>query len=85
MFNVARYLTDSLRGPVLQTLRRGHEVPEFDGTDGRDGRDGWTVTKNVKARAGVVLPDTIHETRYALAVRFGALDPEGSLSGNERH
>ena len=36
--NVARYLTDSLRGPVLQTLRRAHEV--FDGTDGRDGTDG---------------------------------------------
>ena len=27
-----------------------------------------------------------HQTRAcALAVRFGALDPEGSLSGNERH
>ena len=38
VFNVARYLTDSLRGPVLQTLRRAHEVREFDGTDGRDGR-----------------------------------------------
>ena len=24
-------------------------------------------------------------SRYALAVRFGALDPEGSLSGNEHH
>ena len=35
VFNVARYLTDSLRGPVLQTLRRAHEVREFDGT-------GWT-------------------------------------------
>ena len=51
LFNVARYLTDSLRGPVLQTLRRAHEVREFDGT-GRDGRDGtgWTdgtVTKSV--------------------------------------
>ena len=34
IFNVARYLTDSLRGPVLQTLRRAHEVREFDGTDG---------------------------------------------------
>ena len=31
VFNVARYLTDSLRGPVLQTLRRAHEVREFDG------------------------------------------------------
>ena len=31
LFNVARYLTDSLRGPVLQTLRRAHEVREFDG------------------------------------------------------
>ena len=41
LFNVARYLTDSLRGPVLQTLRRAHEVREFDGTDGRDGT-GWT-------------------------------------------
>ena len=40
LFNVARYLTDSLRGPVLQTLRRAHEVREFDGTDGRVGRDG---------------------------------------------
>ena len=40
LFNVARYLTDSLRGPVLQTLRRAHEVREFDGTDGRDGLDG---------------------------------------------
>ena len=42
LFNVARYLTDSLRGPVLQTLRRAHEVREFDGTgrDGTDGRDG---------------------------------------------
>ena len=39
VFNVARYLTDSLRGPVLQTLRRAHEVREFDGT-GRDGTDG---------------------------------------------
>ena len=37
VFNVARYLTDSLRGPVLQTLRRAHEVREFDGTDGLDG------------------------------------------------
>ena len=28
-----------------------------------------------------------HQTRAlrALAVKFGALDPEGSLSGNERH
>ena len=27
-----------------------------------------------------------HQTRAcALAVRFGALDPEGSLSGNEQH
>ena len=42
VFNVARYLTDSLRGPVLQTLRRAHEVREFDGTDGTDGRDGRT-------------------------------------------
>ena len=43
LFNVARYLTDSLRGPVLQTLRRAHEVREFDGTgrDGRDGTDGY--------------------------------------------
>ena len=41
VFNVARYLTDSLRGPVLQTLRRAHEVREFDGTDGRDGWDGY--------------------------------------------
>ena len=41
VFNVARYLTDSLRGPVLQTLRRAHEVREFDGT-GRVGRvDGY--------------------------------------------
>ena len=40
VFNVARYLTDSLRGPVLQTLRRAHEVREFDGTDGTDGLDG---------------------------------------------
>ena len=40
VFNVARYLTDSLRGPVLQTLRRAHEVREFDGT-GWTGRDGW--------------------------------------------
>ena len=24
-------------------------------------------------------------SRYALAVRFGALDPEGNLSGNEQH
>ena len=38
LFNVARYLTDSLRGPVLQTLRRAHEVREFDGTGGT----GWT-------------------------------------------
>ena len=42
VFNVARYLTDSLRGPVLQTLRRAHEVREFDGTDGRTGRTGRT-------------------------------------------
>ena len=34
--NVARYLTDSLRGPVLQTLRRARKR-EFDGTEGRDG------------------------------------------------
>ena len=34
VFNVARYLTDSLRGPVLQTLRRARKR-EFDGTDGR--------------------------------------------------
>ena len=39
LFNVARYLTDSLRGPVLQTLRRAHEVREFDGM-GRVGRMG---------------------------------------------
>ena len=26
---------------------------------------------------------TPSNSRYALAVRFGALDPEGSLSGNE--
>ena len=37
LFNDAGYLTDSLWGPVLQTLRRAHEVREFDGT-GRDGR-----------------------------------------------
>ena len=43
VFNVARYLTDSLRGPVLQTLRPAHEVREFDGT----GRTGRTVTKSV--------------------------------------
>ena len=44
LFNVARYLTDSLRGPVLQTLRRAHEVREFDGTDGRtDGTDTKSV------------------------------------------
>ena len=36
VFNVARYLTDSLRGPVLQTLRRARKR-EFDGTDGTDG------------------------------------------------
>ena len=30
VFNVARYLTDSLRGPVLQTLRRARKR-EFDG------------------------------------------------------
>ena len=49
VFNVARYLTDSLRGPVLQTLRRAHEVREFDGTDGTDGTGGTgrTVTKSV--------------------------------------
>ena len=40
VFNVARYLTDSLRGPVLQTLRRAHEVREFDGTGRTDGTDG---------------------------------------------
>ena len=40
VFNVARYLTDSLRGPVLQTLRRAHEVREFDGTGRTDGLDG---------------------------------------------
>ena len=45
VFNVARYLTDSLRGPVLQTLRRAHEVREFDGTDGRVGR-GTKVSDN---------------------------------------
>ena len=37
LFNVARYLTDSLRGPVLQTLRRAR-TREFDGV----GRTGWT-------------------------------------------
>ena len=42
VFNVARYLTDSLRGPVLQTLRRAHEVREFDGTDGTGRTDGRT-------------------------------------------
>ena len=47
VFNVARYLTDSLRGPVLQTLRRAHEVREFDGTGGTGWTDGWTVTKSV--------------------------------------
>ena len=26
LFNVARYLTDSLRGPVLQTLRRARSA-----------------------------------------------------------
>ena len=26
VFNVARYLTDSLRGPVLQTLRRARSA-----------------------------------------------------------
>ena len=36
LFNVARYLTDSLRGPVLQTLRRARKR-EFDGV-GRVGR-----------------------------------------------
>ena len=50
VFNVARYLTDSLRGPVLQTLRRAHEVREFDGTDGtgRDGTDGTGRDGNQK-------------------------------------
>ena len=46
VFNVARYLTDSLRGPVLQTLRRARSASLMgrDGrTDGRDGRDGWDV------------------------------------------
>ena len=42
LFNVARYLTDSLRGPVVQTLRRARKR-EFDGTDGTDGK----VTKSV--------------------------------------
>ena len=45
VFNVARYLTDSLRGPVLQTLRRAHEVREFDGTDGRTDGTGWRLPK----------------------------------------
>ena len=38
LFNVARYLTDSLRGPVLQTLRRARKR-EFDGM-GRVGQMG---------------------------------------------
>ena len=40
VFNVARYLTDSLRGPVLQTLRRARSASLMGRTDGRDGRDG---------------------------------------------
>ena len=34
--NVVRYLTDSLRGPVLQTLRRARKR-EFDGVGRVDG------------------------------------------------
>ena len=40
VFNVARYLTDSLRGPVLQTLRRARSAIWWDGLDGLDGWDG---------------------------------------------
>ena len=39
LFNVARYLTDSLRGPLLQTLRRARKR-EFDGV-------GWGGTEYV--------------------------------------
>ena len=54
-FNVVRYLTDSLRGPVLQTLRRARSASlmGLDGWDGLDrwdeldGLDGLTVTKSV--------------------------------------
>ena len=40
LFNVARYLTDSLRGPVLQTLRRARSASLM-GRVGLDGLDGW--------------------------------------------
>ena len=42
-----------------------------------------------KTKGHFWLPSTrpirpIKNSRYALAVRFGALDPEGNLSGNEQ-
>ena len=52
LFNVARYLTDSLRGPVEPYGERTKcaslmGLDGWDGLDGLDGLDGWTVTKSV--------------------------------------
>ena len=43
LFNVAQYLTDSLRGPVLKTLTTVSAKRKFDGLDEMDGWDGLTV------------------------------------------
>ena len=59
VFNVARYLTDSLRGPVLQTLRRARSASlmgqiKRNGTRNgtrnrtRDGTRNGTVTESVE-------------------------------------
>ena len=81
VFNVARYLTDSLRGPVLQTLRRAHEVREFDGTDGRDGNQkcplNFLVLRYIKHYTHIYLYIYIKKLSRQISCGFKILDKLG--------